>query len=111
MNSVGSRPSSNERLVAVALMAATVLSPLCIDRIRAPPEAAETEAQQSISVPPVALVLVIAAGIGAASLANQGCARLDPYWIHRVGGSSFGIAAALAVLALVLKCKASVLSD
>jgi hypothetical protein len=33
--------------------------------------------------------------------------RFDPYWIHRVWGSSGGLMLMLLLLGFVLKCKAS----
>jgi hypothetical protein len=45
--------------------------------------------------------------INVACFVDRRVVRFDPYWIHRVGGSSCGLMATLLLLGFVLKCKAS----
>ncbi|XP_077230032.1 uncharacterized protein LOC143863245 [Tasmannia lanceolata] len=113
---MGCKPSScrtysTERLVAISLTALAVLSPLYIDR---EPPAVEPESNGvggSLSnwLPLVLVFLIIA--INFSRFLDKKFTRFDPYWIHRVGGSSFGIILLLMGLALVLKCKASSMKD
>ncbi|XP_010273619.1 PREDICTED: uncharacterized protein LOC104609101 [Nelumbo nucifera] len=112
---VGGRAYSKERLVAIGLSLLAVLSPLYIDR-KPSVECSECECEGESSIhlaawlPVLLLVLVLIFAISLSCYLDQSFARLDPYWIHRVGGSSCGILALLMVLLLVLKCKASVLN-
>ncbi|XP_058109023.1 uncharacterized protein LOC131252175 [Magnolia sinica] len=103
---MGGRPSSTKRLLAIAVAIIAVISPLYIDW----EPSDEPEPCEGTSVPvawlPLLLITLIMA-INLSRFLDRRYARLDPYWIHRVGGSSCGIAALLMVLALVLKCKAS----
>lgn len=103
-----SRFSSYERLVAIGLALLAVLSPLYIDRRTV--DDSELDLQEPISfaawLPLLLLVLILA--ITLSLYLDRSFTRFDPYWIHRVGGSSSGIMITLMVLALVLKCKASI---
>ncbi|XP_059455666.1 uncharacterized protein LOC132185881 [Corylus avellana] len=104
------RVSSYERLVAIGLTLLAVLSPLYIDRRTV--NDLELEEQPIIDLvswlPLLLLVLILA--IILSSYFDRIFTRSDPYWIHRVGGSSAGIILILMVLVLVLKFKASVKS-
>ncbi|KAL6000027.1 hypothetical protein ACLOJK_034704 [Asimina triloba] len=103
---MGGRPSSTEKLVALVVGLLAVLSPLYIDwEPSAEPESCEEAG------PPVPwlhlLLIILIIAISWSRCLDRRYTRFDPYWIHRFGGSSCGIAAILVVLALVLKCKAS----
>ncbi|KAB1219844.1 hypothetical protein CJ030_MR3G009486 [Morella rubra] len=100
------RFSSYERLVAIGLALLAVLSPLYIDRRPVSDSELEEEPDSSVSWLPL-LLLVLILAISMSSYLDRYFARPDPYWIHRVGGSSCGIIVILLVLVLVLKCKAS----
>ncbi|GAV71101.1 hypothetical protein CFOL_v3_14595 [Cephalotus follicularis] len=101
-----SRSSSYDRLVAIGLILLAVVSPLFVDRrLTREPEIDEQPINLASWLPLLLLVLILAIAL---SLYLDRCfTKLDPYWIHRVGGSSAGIIVILIVLALVLKCKAS----
>ncbi|XP_031376551.1 uncharacterized protein LOC116192213 isoform X2 [Punica granatum] len=100
-----SRPSPTsywERLAAIGLALLAVLSPLFIDRRpAADPEDEELFGLSAWLIPLLLLGLMIA--IAASLYLDRSLTRFDPYWIHRVGGSSGGIIIILIVLALVLK--------
>nr|DAD27448.1 TPA_asm: hypothetical protein HUJ06_028916 [Nelumbo nucifera] len=99
--------SSNERLVAIGLTLLAIVSPLYIDR---KPSTEPDPDEQPISLAswlPLLLVVLIVA-INLSRFLDRSFTRFDPYWIHRVGGSSCGILVLLMVLGLVLKCKASI---
>ncbi|KAF8393550.1 hypothetical protein HHK36_021794 [Tetracentron sinense] len=106
---MGSRPSSNEKLVAIGLAILSVISPLYIDRKPAIEEEDDDESISLTSWLPLLLMVLIGA-IYLSRYLDQSFKKFDPYWIHRVGGSSCGIIMLLMVLALVLKCKASMTS-
>ncbi|KAL2471925.1 Uncharacterized protein Adt_40061 [Abeliophyllum distichum] len=96
----------HHKLWAIGLAIIAVLSPLYIDRRYIfEPEIEEEPIIFSSFLPLVLLVLII--GIAFSCFWETGFTRFDPYWIHRVGGSSTGIIIVLTVLGLVLKCKAS----
>ncbi|KAM0968056.1 hypothetical protein ACFX13_016786 [Malus domestica] len=103
-----SRFSSYEKLVAIGLALLAVLSPLYIDRRTT--DDSELDSEEPISfaswLPLLLLVLILA--IALSLFLDRSFSRFDPYWIHRVGGSSSGITIILMVLALVLKCKSSI---
>lgn len=104
------RPSSTEKLVCVALAALTVLSPLYMDREFEAEEEEEEEGwglllPSALWLPALLVVLILA--INVACFVDRRVVRFDPYWIHRVGGSSCGLMATLLLLGFVLKCKAS----
>ncbi|KAF3446111.1 hypothetical protein FNV43_RR11290 [Rhamnella rubrinervis] len=82
-----------------------VISPLYIDR-REEDDSEEDEAFNFDSWLPLLLIVLILA-ITASLFLERRLARFDPYWIHRVGGSSGGILVILMILALVLKCKSA----
>ncbi|KAJ0090748.1 hypothetical protein Patl1_13768 [Pistacia atlantica] len=85
-----SRSSSCERLVAISLTLLAVFSPLYINR--RPTSDLELE-DQTINLDswlPLLLLLLILA-IALSLYLDQSFSRFDPYWIHRVGGSSGGI--------------------
>ncbi|XP_059644398.1 uncharacterized protein LOC132286150 [Cornus florida] len=102
----GNRFLSYERLVAIGLALVAVLSPLYIDRTpEVELECDEQPFNLSSYLPLLLLVLITA--ITVSRFMERGFSRFDPYWIHRAGGSSYGIIIILVVLGLVLKCKAS----
>ncbi|KAJ8527106.1 hypothetical protein K7X08_029583 [Anisodus acutangulus] len=68
------------------------------------PELEEQSLGISSYLPLLMLFLIIA--IAMSCYLDQSFTRFDPYWIHRVGGSSTGILILLFVLAFVLKFKA-----
>lgn len=98
-----SRFSSYERLLVIIFTIVAVISPLYIDR-RATIEL-EDEEEESLNVASLLplLVLVVILAIFISCYLEQN--RFDPYWIHRVGGSSGGIILILTILSLVLKYK------
>ncbi|KAI6682136.1 hypothetical protein NL676_036017 [Syzygium grande] len=100
-----SRFSSYERLVAIGLAIVAVASPLFIDREPAEEEEEEAEFINFAAWLPLLLLMLIFA-IALSPFLDKNFARFDPYWIHRVGGSSGGILFILVVLALILKLKA-----
>lgn len=101
------RFSSYERLAAIGLSILAVLSPLYIDRRQASePEDDEQPINLAFLLPLLLLVLIVA--ITLSRCMDRSLIRFDPYWIHRVGGSSVGICVLLLVLASVLICKASI---
>ncbi|KMT17852.1 hypothetical protein BVRB_2g033850 [Beta vulgaris subsp. vulgaris] len=97
------RFSSYERLLVIIFTIVAVISPLYIDR-RATIEL-EDEEEESLNVASLLplLVLVVILAIFISCYLEQN--RFDPYWIHRVGGSSGGIILILTILSLVLKYK------
>lgn len=97
---------SYERLAAIGVTVVAVLSPLYIDR-REVEDSELDEAPVSFEAWLPILLLVLTSAIGLSLFLDRGLTRFDPYWIHRVGGSSGGILFILLLLALVLKCKAS----
>lgn len=103
------RFTSYERLVVIGLALLAVISPLYIDRKLESDEECEEEPFNLVSWLPLLLLMLILAIVLSRYL-DQSCSRFDPYWIHRVGGSSCGIVLILLVLVLVLKCKGSVMN-
>ncbi|KAM3063088.1 hypothetical protein ACUV84_006054 [Puccinellia chinampoensis] len=105
------RPSSTAKLVCVALAVLAVLSPLYIDREAEAEEEEEEEGWGWGALPSAlwlpALMVVLIVAINVACFVDRRVVRFDPYWIHRVGGSSCGLMATLLLLGFVLKCKAS----
>ncbi|XP_073032325.1 uncharacterized protein [Primulina eburnea] len=98
--------SHDQRLVAIGLTILAVVSPLYIDKISlTEPELDEQPFNLSSYLPLLLLVLITA--IVVSGYWELGCSRLDPYWIHRAGGSSVGIIIVLIILAFILKCKAA----
>lgn len=98
------RSSSYERLLVIIFAIVAVISPLYIDR-RSASELEDEEEESSFNLAfllPVLLLVVILA-ISVSCYLDQ--SRFDPYWIHRVGGSSGGIILILTILLLVLKYK------
>ncbi|KAL5217921.1 hypothetical protein ABZP36_018605 [Zizania latifolia] len=102
------RPSSTQKLVCVVVAVLAVLSPLYIDRQPSPESDDEEDGVLLSSVLwlPVLLIVLILA-INVTCFMDRRVVRFDPYWIHRVGGSSCGLVATLLLLGFVLKCKAS----
>uniref|UniRef100_A0A0D9VQ66 Uncharacterized protein n=1 Tax=Leersia perrieri TaxID=77586 RepID=A0A0D9VQ66_9ORYZ len=101
------RPSSTEKLVCVFLAVLAVLSPLYIDRR---PEVDSDDEEDGVGVSALwlpALLIVLILAINVTCFMDRRVVRFDPYWIHRVGGSSCGLMATLLLLGFVLKCKAS----
>ncbi|KAF4352587.1 hypothetical protein CsatB_006362 [Cannabis sativa] len=100
------RSSSCERLAVIVMGLLAVISPLYIDRREViDPEEEETSIDFESWLPLLLLILILA--IALSLFLDKGLTKFDPYWIHRVGGSSGGILVILLILALVLKCKAS----
>ncbi|KAK8969719.1 hypothetical protein KSP40_PGU008865 [Platanthera guangdongensis] len=101
-----SSPTSTEKLAAIVLAVAAVLSPLYIDHKSAEERGDEDDGGGRFSpLLPVLLILLIATITLITCFTDRRFTRFDPYWIHRVGGSSFGIFVFLVVLGFVLKCK------
>ncbi|KAF8776279.1 hypothetical protein HU200_003685 [Digitaria exilis] len=104
------RSSSTEKLVCVVVAVLAVLSPLYIDRRRPYAEDDEEEEEgvsSALWLPALLVVLILA--INVTCFMDRRVVRFDPYWIHRVWGSSGGLLAMLMLLGFVLKCKASCL--
>ncbi|XP_026396438.1 uncharacterized protein LOC113291079 [Papaver somniferum] len=103
------QPSSSEKLVAIGLGLLAVLSPLYIDQ-KASEEEEEEDVYEFSFAPWLPLLLVVLmVSIYCSRQVDQNFTNFDPYWIHRVGGSSCGIIFLLVVIALVLKFKASLM--
>jgi len=104
------RSSSTEKLVCFVLAVLAVLSPLYIDR-RPASECEEEEYDEggpsALWLPAVLVALIVA--INVTCFMDRRVVRFDPYWIHRVWGSSGGLLAMLLLLGFVLRCKASLL--
>ncbi|KAL8497051.1 hypothetical protein ACS0TY_020652 [Phlomoides rotata] len=101
-----SRVSTHDkRLLAIGLAVLAVLSPLYIDRRSIPDTELDEEPVYFSSYLPL-LELILITAIAISGFLEHGFTRLDPYWIHRVGGSSTGIIIVLVILALVLWFKA-----
>lgn len=102
------RSSSTEKLVCFVLAVLAVLSPLYIDR-RPAAERDEEEDEDggpsALWLPAVLVALILA--INVTCFMDRRVVRFDPYWIHRVWGSSGGLLAMLLLLGFVLRCKAS----
>ncbi|KAH6804733.1 transmembrane protein [Perilla frutescens var. frutescens] len=95
----------DKRLLAIGFAVLAVLSPLYIDRRSVPePELEEEPVYFSSYLPLLQLVLIMA--IAVSGFMERGFTGLDPYWIHRAGGSSTGIIVVLIILMFVLKWKA-----
>lgn len=97
---------SYERLVAIGLAMVAVISPLYIDRIKTREEVLCVHDFRLASWLPL-LLLVLILIIIVCRYFDRSFTRFDPYWIHRVGGSSAGIIVILVLLALILKYKSS----
>ncbi|CAL9190395.1 unnamed protein product, partial [Musa hybrid cultivar] len=93
------RASSTDRLVAIALGLLAVLSPLYVNRkttVKPDDEDDGSGALLSLWLPLALILLVVI--INLAWFVERRIVRLDPYWIHRFGGSSCGIMILLLVL-------------
>jgi hypothetical protein len=103
------RSRSTEKLVCVVVAVLAVLSPLYIDRR---PEAERDDEDEdgasALWLPGLLAVLILA--INVTCFMDRRVVRFDPYWIHRVWGSSGGLMAMLLLLGFVLRCKASLYS-
>lgn len=100
------RFSSYERLALIGLAVLAVASPLYIDRKPASELEDDEESINFALLSPLLLFLLILA-VGFSACLDRSFTRFDRHWIHRVGGSSGGIAIILILLLLVLKCKSS----
>lgn len=101
------RQCTTEKVAAVALTLIAVVSPLYVDRR---PALADIELEDEPTLPTYWRHLLLAfliVSIFFSSCLDQMLMRSDPYWVHKVGGSSAGIIALLLLLALVLKIKTS----
>ncbi|KAL3497418.1 hypothetical protein ACH5RR_040150 [Cinchona calisaya] len=100
-----SRPASyDQRVVAICLALAAVISPLYIDRMKEmEPELDEEPFNISSYLPLLLLILIMS--IAVSRYLDRSFARFDHNWIHRVCGSSTGIIILLLILAFVLKFK------
>ncbi|KAK9131377.1 hypothetical protein Sjap_011864 [Stephania japonica] len=108
---MGTRSFSNEKLIILGLAFLAVLSPLYIDhKPSVEPEEDEEGSFNIASWLPFLLIAALFVGIIVTRTLDQSFSRFDPYWIHRVGGSSWGITVLLLVLGLVLKCKRLMIS-
>lgn len=96
------RFSSYRRLVAIGVTVVAVVSPLYIDRDEL---VYEEQSANIFSVLQPFLLLALITAIAMSGYFDRSFTRFDPYWIHRVCGSSTGILILLLVLALVLKFK------
>ncbi|KAJ1298558.1 hypothetical protein BS78_01G462600 [Paspalum vaginatum] len=103
------RSSSTEKLVCFVLAVLAVLSPLYIDRRPASErdDDDDDEGGSALWLPALLVALILA--INVTCFMDRRVIRFDPYWIHRVWGSSCGLMAMLLLLGFVLKCKASLL--
>ncbi|KAG0499465.1 hypothetical protein HPP92_003704 [Vanilla planifolia] len=101
-----SGPTSTEKLAVLSLALLAVMSPLYIGQKRAR-DAEDDELGSGLALFLPVLLLLLVAGVSLTCFVDQRFTRFDPYWIHRVGGSSCGIFTCLLVLGFVLKCKAS----
>ncbi|XP_020587151.1 uncharacterized protein LOC110029270 [Phalaenopsis equestris] len=99
------RPTATEKLVAISLVLLAMISPLYIGKEAAEEEEDEENRKLRIWLPFVLILLIFCISLSTCFM-DQRFMRFDPYWIHRVGGSSCGIFTFLLVLGFVLKCKA-----
>ncbi|GAB2272306.1 hypothetical protein Dimus_007126 [Dionaea muscipula] len=102
------RFSGYEKTVAIVLIFLAVLSPLYIEKRRRKlvlVDAADSEEQplNFAFLLPLYFLLVLTVAIVGSGYIDQSFTRFDPYWIHRVGGSSGGIFVIVAVLLLILR--------
>ncbi|CAA2942135.1 uncharacterized protein LOC111379570 [Olea europaea subsp. europaea] len=98
--------SHDLKLLVIGFSILAILSPLYIDRRSIfEPEIEEVPIFFSSCLSLLLLGLIL--GIAFSCFLETGFAGFDPYWIHRVGGSSTGIIIVLVVLGLVLKFKSS----
>ncbi|KAK9273797.1 hypothetical protein L1049_018607 [Liquidambar formosana] len=74
---------SYERLAAIGFGLLAVFSPLYIDRRQETEEEVDLESW----LPPL-LLMVLVVAIALSRSSDRSLCRLDPYWIHRVVGSS-----------------------
>lgn len=95
----------DKRALAIGLAILAILSPLYINRGSISEAELEEEPVDFSSYLPLLQLLLIMA-IAVSGFMERGFTGLDPYWIHRVGGSSAGIVVVLIVLTFVLKWKA-----
>ncbi|KAJ0987595.1 hypothetical protein J5N97_005951 [Dioscorea zingiberensis] len=98
---MGNKPSSTLRLAAVIFALLVIIRPSFNGGRRAPVLEHEDGNGSLESWLPLLLVLVVL-GISLTQVMDKRFLRFDPYWIHRVGGSSCGIAVLLVMLALIL---------
>ncbi|EPS66343.1 hypothetical protein M569_08436, partial [Genlisea aurea] len=81
------------KVLAMGLALVAVVSPLYVDYHNT----------RRISSSYVPLLLVVA--ISVSEYLKREISRFDTNWIHRVGGSSAGLAILLILLTFVLKCR------
>ncbi|RLN16506.1 uncharacterized protein C2845_PM02G35830 [Panicum miliaceum] len=97
------RSTSTEKLVCVVVAVLAVLSPLYIDRRPAAESEDEEEDGGGSALWLPALLVVLILAINVTCFMDRRVVRFDPYWIHRVWGSSGGLMAMLLLLGFVLK--------
>ncbi|VFQ60771.1 unnamed protein product [Cuscuta campestris] len=100
------RLASYRRPGAIALAVVAVLSPLYINREESEEEAGKEGAPFGNGFVQLFVLMGLVVAIALSCYFDRSFTRFDPYWIHRVGGSSTGILILLLVLASVLKLKA-----
>ncbi|KAL1552300.1 hypothetical protein AAHA92_13113 [Salvia divinorum] len=94
----------DKRALAIGLAILAILSPLYINRGSISEAELEEEPVSFSSYLPLLQLLLIMA-IAVSGFMEHGLTELDPYWIHRAGGSSTGIVVVLIILTFVLKWK------
>jgi hypothetical protein len=108
--------SSSQRSVAMvlSLASAIVLSPLYASRKKSEARHYETKWSSGFVLPMLLAGLIIAIRTTSSVSAQGGPGRAsiipspDPSWVLRIGSSSWGLAAVLVMLMLVLSCQESV---
>ncbi|XP_057799898.1 uncharacterized protein LOC131015511 [Salvia miltiorrhiza] len=94
----------DKRALAIGLAILAILSPLYVNHRSISEEELEEEPLHLSSYLPL-LQLLLMMAIAISSFMERGFTGLDPYWIHRAGGSSIGIIFILIILTFVLKWK------
>ncbi|GAB2222981.1 hypothetical protein Droror1_Dr00017114 [Drosera rotundifolia] len=100
--------SSYNKPAAIVLTFLAILSPIYIDRRRVPVDPYSEEQPLNFAILQPLFLLVLTTAVALSCYIDHGSTRFDPYWIHRFGGSPSGIFLLLALLVLILRCKASV---
>ncbi|CAN1120756.1 hypothetical protein LINPERHAP2_LOCUS392 [Linum perenne] len=98
--------SSQERLLVVCFCLLALISPLYVNRGEDQELEEDAEPFSFLSLLPLFLILLTFAIAFSLYLDTN----FDHYWIYRFGGSSGGIFTILLLLALILKCRESLLN-